>query len=68
MTFPFKSHRSRVVAVAAVVAVIVLWYAAAYPRGVLTARLDHSRGRYQVLSAGLPVPWLGEYARLLEER
>jgi hypothetical protein len=68
MAFPLKSRRSRVVVVAAVVAMFVLWYAASYPRGVLMAHLDHARGRYQVLSAGLPVPWAWEYARLLEER
>jgi hypothetical protein len=68
MAFPFKSTRSRVVAAAAVVALPVLWYASAHPRGVLVAHLDHARGRYEVLSAGYPAPWSGEYSCLLEER
>jgi hypothetical protein len=69
MAFPLKSRRSRVVAVAVVVALFVVWWAAAYPRGVLMAHLDHARGHYEVLSGGPPPPqWVSEYERLLEER
>lgn len=59
------SRRSRVVAVAAVIALPVLWYADAYPRGVLM----HARGHYEVQTYGEPPPaWVDEYARLLKER
>jgi hypothetical protein len=47
----------------------VVWYAAAYPRGVLMARLDHARGRYQVLPYGpCGQDWDEGSARLLGER
>lgn len=34
----------------------------------MVARYDISRGHYEVLGYGLPVPWRPEYARLLQER
>ena len=37
-------------------------------RGRLAAHLDTQRGRYQVLSYGLPSPSRPEYARCLRER
>jgi hypothetical protein len=68
MMIPLKSRRSRVVTVAALVALPVVWWASTYPRGVLMAHLDHARGHYEVQTAGLPAPWEWDFARLLEER
>lgn len=44
------------------------WNESAAIRGELVARYDLARGKYVVLSAGLPVRWRSEYARLLRER
>jgi hypothetical protein len=69
MAFLLKSRWSRALAIAAVVALPVLWWATAYPRGVLMAHFDHARGRYEVQTYGEgPPPWRGEYGRLLKER
>jgi hypothetical protein len=69
MAFPLKSRRSRVVAVTVGITMLVVWWASAYPRGVLMAHLDHARGHYQVLSFGLcSQPWDDECTDLLWER
>jgi hypothetical protein len=55
-----------------VVAGLILWSVlssvTASDRGQLVAHYDISRGHYEVLGYGLPVPWRPEYARLLHER
>ena len=44
------------------------WDRLARIRGELVAGFDVARGHYEVLTAGLPVEWRPEYARLLRER
>jgi len=46
----------------------VVWEMAAPVRGTLAAHFDVARGRYRLLTYGLPVPWLPEYARLLRQK
>jgi hypothetical protein len=43
-------------------------YRSARIRGELVAGFDVARGHYEVLTAGMPVEWRPEYARLLRER
>ncbi len=49
-------------------AMLGAWSSAAPVRGRMAARFDLRRGRYRILSYGLPPLWLPEYARLLKER
>ena len=47
---------------------LVTWWLAAPVRGSLSAHIDVARGHYRLLTYGLPVSWLPEYADLLRER
>src|SRR3954471_15438201 len=51
-----------------VVALLVGWWVSAYPHGMAAAWFDHARGRFEVKTYGLPVPWTPEYRRLLRDR
>jgi hypothetical protein len=51
-----KSTRFWRWAVVVTLAAVVLWYAAAYPRGVVMAYLDHARGQEELRTWGLPPP------------
>ncbi|MDB5306327.1 MAG: hypothetical protein JWO38_529 [Gemmataceae bacterium] len=53
---------------AMLVILAVGWWFSAYPRGMLAAWADHSRGHYELKGIGLPPPWAGEYARLVLDR
>jgi hypothetical protein len=53
---------------ASAVAGLVGWELVAPVRGRVAARFDIMRGRYEILSVGLPVVWRPESARLLRER
>lgn len=55
-------------AVLGLVAVLIVWWLAAPLRGSLSARIDVAWGHYRLLTYGLPVAWLPEYAVLLKER
>jgi hypothetical protein len=50
------------------VLLMALWWATAYQRGMRAARLDHSRGHYEVQEWGLGRFWYGMRDRLLKER
>lgn len=52
----------------AALALFVLWFAAAYPRGVLMAHIDHARGHYDYLHMGSPVAWFFDASRLLADQ
>jgi hypothetical protein len=54
--------------VLAAITVAVAWRSLAYPRGMLAARFDMARGRYQIQTYGKPVAWRAECARLLLNR
>jgi hypothetical protein len=56
------------VAILSLTIVLVVWWLAAPMRGFLSAYIDAARGHYRLLTYGLPVPWLPEYAALLRER
>jgi hypothetical protein len=62
-----KSRRAWGVTIAVGLTSTVLWSLTAYPRGMLMAHVDHARGHFELKAYGLPPPWEGEYARLLEE-
>jgi hypothetical protein len=47
---------------------VLAWYISAYPRGMLVACFDQARGHYEIQATGLPAPWRGETARLLQTR
>jgi hypothetical protein len=47
---------------------VLAWYISAYPRGMLVAWFDQARGHYEIQATGLPAPWRGETARLLDAR
>lgn len=69
----FSTNRRKCGAGAGFVVVMLLamlgtWSATASVRGRMAARFDLRRGRYKILSYGLPPLWLPEYARLLKER
>jgi hypothetical protein len=59
-----KSRRTWVI----LVVILALWYPTAYPRGAAMAFFDVLRGHYEVQVYGLPLPWEGEYYRLLKEK
>lgn len=50
------------------IAGMLVWDTSAQARGQLVARLDVARGRYVILTLGLPARWLPEYTRLLRKR
>ena len=56
------------VAILGLVFVLVVGWIAAPIRGSLSAHIDVARGHYKLLTYGLPVSWLPEYAALLRER
>jgi hypothetical protein len=62
-----RNHKKLVVGVGIII-LMATWWVAVPMRGGAAARIDLSRGRYKVLTYGLPVPWFSEYARLLRER
>jgi hypothetical protein len=64
----WKNWRRVIVAGIGLIVLVVGYYLSAYPRGMITAWFDCSRGHYRVKSAGLPVRWYREYCRLLRER
>jgi hypothetical protein len=63
-----KSRRFLLAAAITLVVGGVLWYIAAYPRGMLMANIDYARGHFEIQTYGYPAPWYGEYSRLLDER
>jgi hypothetical protein len=63
-----RSRQAWLVAVVVGLAWYPLWWASASPRGLLMARLDHARGRYEVQVYGMTGPATFEYAALLRER
>jgi uncharacterized protein (TIGR03067 family) len=68
MTSLLKSRRVWVVLAVLSLLLVVGWYASAYPRGMLMARIDHARGHYKFKVYGSLIPWEKEYARLLQQR
>ena len=51
------------------VAILILgWCFLAYPRGVIVAWVDYTRGHYEVQTFGYPAPWAWEFRRLIQER
>jgi hypothetical protein len=62
-----KSRRARIVVIVAAVS-LLLWWPAAYPRGMVMACLDHACGHHEVLVYGLVKGPLFTSNRLLWER
>ena len=59
--------RRRVLIVTSLAFVAVVgWYYSAYPRGMIAALFDQTRGHYEVKAYGLPDEVDFEYNRLLE--
>ena len=46
----------------------ILWYAAAFPRGYVEAKIDVARGRYYVKTAGHIPGWWGLATQKLRDR
>jgi len=44
------------------------WWVSGGIRGQLVAHFDVARGRYEILTFGLPAPWRSEFARILRDR
>jgi len=65
---PQVTRRHLVAGAAVIVTLIAAWWLGAYPRGMAAAHIDLARGRYEVLTFGLPPSWDREYRRLLKER
>jgi hypothetical protein len=65
---PLFGSQKWVMAVPGLVAVLVVWWLAAPIRGSLAARIEVAKGHFRLLTYGLPVSWLREYAALLRER
>jgi hypothetical protein len=67
--FLFRSRRGRVLVFTAYLALLPLWFATSYPRGMIRAYFDHLHGRYVVqLDSPIKWTWEGEYAILLEQK
>jgi hypothetical protein len=62
------SARAKILAAIALSVLVVMWVAAAYPRGMLMARIDVARGHFAIRSHGYPPHWMPQYARLLRDR
>jgi hypothetical protein len=63
-----KSSRAKVLLLADLLLLPVLWFFGAYPRGMFFATADVVRGHYAIRCHGKPVPWFPEYADLLREK
>jgi hypothetical protein len=63
----FCSHKI-LAATAFSLALLLGWLPLSYARGNLAAHLNLARGRYRILTWGLPAPWRQEEARSLRLR
>jgi hypothetical protein len=64
-----RSPRFWLRAIVGVLASVVVWYLAAYPRGMLMAGLDDGAcGHDAMLTAGKPPYWQAKFRRLLQEK
>jgi hypothetical protein len=63
----FSAKRLVTTALLAMVSLVV-WKAAAYPRGAVEAKIDVARGVYSIKTAGYPVRWSSIARQKLRER
>jgi len=62
-----RSHRWLSIVLILVTGSVGWWFTGGI-RGQLVAHFDVARGRYEILSLGLPFPWRSEFGRILQER
>ncbi len=68
MKSKFRILKRVTLCIALVIGSLVAWEYSASLRGELAARIDVAREDYVLLVFGLPVPWRGEGARILQQR
>jgi hypothetical protein len=64
----FVRYHKKLTLAISLAALPVAWLLSASPRGYLAARFDLAQGHHVVQTFGLPVPWKGDYVRLIRER